>query len=301
MDLDEVRSRLASVVAITPTPFTPEDMIDVPAFERIVDRLVGGGVSVLTVNGNTGEFYTLTPAETRTLVDLAAGAIPADALLVAGVGFDVATATEAAEYARGRGASAVMVHQPVHPYVSRRGWVEYHRTIAAAVPDVAVIPYVRNPQIAADDFASLADACPNVLAVKYAIADPTQFATVARGAGIDRFTWIAGLAELSAPAYAAVGATGFTSGLASVAPALSLRMHAALIAGDFPAAMKVWDAVREFEHLRVVRGSADNVSVIKEALHQLGYGRAEVRPPASRLDPDAREQIEKILAAWGVR
>jgi 4-hydroxy-tetrahydrodipicolinate synthase len=301
MDLDEVRSRLASVVAITPTPFTPDDTIDLPVFERVVGRLVGGGVSVLTVNGNTGEFYTLTPAETRTLIDLAAGAIPADALLVAGVGFDVATATEAAEYARGRGASAVMVHQPVHPYVSRQGWVEYHRAIAAAVPDVGVIPYVRNPQISADDFTALADACPNVLAVKYAIADPTQFATVARGAGIDRFTWIAGLAELSAPAYAALGATGFTSGLASVAPALSLRMQAALTAGDFPAAMEVWDAVREFEQLRGAGGSADNVSVIKEALHQLGYGRAEVRPPASRLDHNAREQIAKILAAWGVR
>ncbi|KAA9148118.1 dihydrodipicolinate synthase family protein [Amycolatopsis acidicola] len=301
MELDEVRARLAGVVAITPTPFTAEDTIDVPACERVLGRLVDGGISVLTVNGNTGEFYTLAPAEARALVDLVAEAVPADGILVAGVGFDTATAIESAEYARARGAAAVMVHQPVHPYVSRQGWVDYHRTIASAVPDLAVIPYVRNPQITAGDFTELADACPNVAAVKYAIPDPAQFAKVARGAGIDRFTWIAGLAELSAPAYAAVGAKGFTSGLASAAPELSLRMHAALAAADFPAAMQVWDTIQEFEHLRLARGSADNVSVIKEALHQLGFGRADVRPPASRLDQEAREQVAKILASWGAR
>ncbi|WP_328380502.1 dihydrodipicolinate synthase family protein (plasmid) [Streptomyces sp. NBC_00440] len=300
MDLGEVRSRLASVVAITPTPFTPENSIDVPASERIVGRLVGGGIRVLTVNGNTGEYYTLSLAETRRLVDLTAATMPSDALLVAGVGFDTATAIESARYAVSHGAAAIMVHQPVHPYVSREGWIDYHRTIAAAVPETAVVPYVRNPRITADDFSRLADACPNVVAVKFAIPDPSHFATVARGAGLDRFTWIAGLAELSAPAYAAVGATGFTSGLAAVAPGLSLDMQTALAAHDFPAAMQVWDAVREFEDLRLARDSAHNVSVIKEALHQIGYGRAEVRPPASRLDLGDRQLVGKILATWAV-
>ncbi|GAA3532967.1 dihydrodipicolinate synthase family protein [Amycolatopsis ultiminotia] len=301
MDLDEIRRRLADVVAITPTPFTADDEIDVAAFERVIGRLADGGVRVLTVNGNTGEFYPLSPAERRTAVELTAAAAPDETLLVAGVGFDTATAIESAHHARAQGAHAVMVHQPVHPYVSRAGWIDYHRAIATAVPDLAVIPYVRDTRIEAADFTVLADACPNVLAVKYAVPDPARFATVARTAGLDRFTWIAGLAELSAPGYAAVGAAGFTSGLVSVAPQLSLRMQEALVAKDFPAAMEVWDSVREFEHLRLADSSADNVSVVKEALHQIGYGRADVRPPAFRLDGAGKERVAGILAAWGVR
>lgn len=42
-----------------------------------------------------------------------------------------------------------MVHQPVHPYVSQDGWVDYHRAIAEAVPGLGVVPYVRNPLLAA--------------------------------------------------------------------------------------------------------------------------------------------------------
>ena len=43
------------------------------------------------------------------------------------------------------GAQMVMVHQPVHPYVSQDGWVDYHRAIAEAVPELGVVPYIRNP------------------------------------------------------------------------------------------------------------------------------------------------------------
>lgn len=301
MDLSAIRSRLADVVAITPTPFAEGDEMDRPALERAVARLVEGGIGVVTVNGNTGEFYCLTPDERRTAVDVVAGGTAGRALLLAGVGFDIATAVEDARYARDRGAEAIMVHQPVHPYLSPEGWVHYHRRIASAVPDVGVVPYVKNPAVGPAQFEELADVCPNVVAVKYALPDAATFAAVARRAGLDRFTWIAGLAELYAPGYAAVGASGFTSGLATIAPHLSTGMQSALTGGNFDAAMKIWDDVREFEELRLARNSADNVSVIKEALHQIGLGSSWVRPPSSRPGPQISRRITAILEGWGVK
>jgi 4-hydroxy-tetrahydrodipicolinate synthase len=75
----------------------------------------------------------------------------------------------------------------------------------------------------------------------------------------------------------------------------------ALRANDFGAAMKVWESVRRFEELRLAESSADNVSVVKEALSQLGLCRADVRPPSRRLPADIREEIAGILTAWGLR
>ncbi|WP_280423343.1 dihydrodipicolinate synthase family protein [Nocardia carnea] len=299
MSFDLIRRRLADVIAITLTPFDESGGIDDEAFARTIRRMVEAGVRTLTVNGNTSEFYTLSPAEARRGVELTTRAAERDTLVIAGVGLDVDTAVRAARDAGELGVQAVMVHQPVHPYISNEGWVHYNRQIAEQIPDLAVIPYVRNEAIGAQDFLALIEACDNVVGVKYAVPDVVRFATICREIG-DRVVWIDGLAELAAPGYFAVGAAGFTSGLVNVFPRLSLDLFAALRDQRRAEALEIWDLVREFEEMRLVRNGADNVSVIKEALHQLGVCGPEVRAPSSRLSSEDRVRVEKILHYWGV-
>ncbi len=123
---------------------------------------------------------------------------------------------------------------------------------------------------------------------------------MARDAGLDRFTWIAGLAEPYAPGYWAYGARGFTSGLAYVSPALSLSMLGALRAGDLAGAMDTWELIRPFEDLRAAGGSADNVTVVKEALAQLGLCGRDVRPPSRVLPDTERDAVTAILRSWSL-
>jgi 4-hydroxy-tetrahydrodipicolinate synthase len=78
-------------------------------------------------------------------------------------------------------------------------------------------------------------------------------------------------------------------------------MLAALRENDFPAAMRAWAAARRFEELRLADSSADNVSVVKEALAQLGLCRADVRPPSRPLPARIKAEISGILASWGLR
>jgi 4-hydroxy-tetrahydrodipicolinate synthase len=191
-----------------------------------------------------------------------------------------------------------MVHQPVHPYRSAEGWIEYHRAIADAVPELGVVLYVRDARIKGEQIGTLADHSPNVVGVKYAVPDPVRFASVARDAGLDRFTWIAGLAELSTPGYWAVGATGFTSGLVNVVPQLSAALLDALRGGDYAKAMTVWEAARLFEELRAADASADNVSVVKEALAQLQLCGRTVRPPSRVLPEELRARITGLISEW---
>jgi 4-hydroxy-tetrahydrodipicolinate synthase len=298
-----LRQALATVVAVPVTPFLPGGNPDWDTYATLTGRLIDGGITVITPNGNTGEFYALSPAEARQAAETAARASRERGQrteLLAGVGHDITTAAEAAGHARDQGIRMIMIHQPVHPYVSREGWIDYHAAIAGAVPDLGVVLYVRNERITGTDIAALADRAPNVIAVKYGIRDASAFAAVATDAGIDRFTWLAGAAELTAPSYWASGAHGFTSGLANVDPALPLAMLDALRGNDYGAAMKVWEKVRRFEELRAAGANADNVSVVKEALAQLGLCRPDVRPPSRLLPAPVKDEITQILKSWGM-
>jgi 4-hydroxy-tetrahydrodipicolinate synthase len=292
----DIRQSLETCVAITVTPFDDEGHLDEPAYAAVVRRMAQAGVPVITANGNTGEFYALSPSEMDRALDLTV-ASAGEALVVAGIGFDLERAIAMARSAAAARAQAVMVHQPLHPYQSAEGWIGYHRAIADAVPDLPVILYVRDSRVDGTRLNRLAALCPNVVAVKYAVPDILAFARVVAAVEADRLAWICGLAEMWAPYFWLAGARGFTSGLATVAPRVSLDLLARLRSADFAGAMRLWSLVRPLEELRARDGSADNVSVIKEALAQQGICRRDVRLPSTQLSEMDRVAVAKILGS----
>jgi 4-hydroxy-tetrahydrodipicolinate synthase len=301
MNRDELIARFSTVVGIPVVPYTASGDIDHHLAGRLARRLVDAGVTALTPNGNTGEFYALSPDERRAILSTVVDGVSTEAVIIAGVGLDLQTATADARFARDAGADAIMVHQPVLPYLSARGWIDYNVAIARTVPEVGIVPYLSTTAVSGADIATLMDAAPNVVAVKYSVADPVAFATTrvefSENSDAD-ILWIAGLAESYAPAYWQAGARAFTSGLVNVAPAVSLALLDALRRGDAAEAESVWRRIRSFEHLRARDRSADNVSVVKEAMHQLGLCGREVRPPSAVLSEAARLEVRAALGDW---
>jgi 4-hydroxy-tetrahydrodipicolinate synthase len=311
MALDEattarLKDALATVVVIPVTPMRPDGSIEWGTYTDLIRRVVDAGITVITANGNTGEFYALTPAEAGQATEQAVRAANREAGrgghadVLAGVGQDTATAIDAARHAEQAGAQMIMIHQPVHPYQSAEGWVDYHQAIADAVPGLGVVLYVRSEQVTGAQIAELGTRSPNVIGVKYGVRDAARFGAVARDAGLDRFTWLAGLAEPYAPGYWAYGARGFTSGLANVSPAMALSLLGALRNGDAAGAMDTWELIRPFEDLRAASASADNVSVVKEALAQLGLCGRDVRPPSRVLPKETRDTVTEVLRSWSL-
>ena len=81
----------------------------------------------------------------------------------------------------------------------------------------------------------------------------------------------------------------------------SFDMLHALQRGDYGAAMAVWRRVKPFEDLRARRSAANNVPVVKEAMHQLGTCGRTVRPPISEV-PDAEKlEVTQLLETLGLR
>jgi 4-hydroxy-tetrahydrodipicolinate synthase len=285
--------RLSTVIGIPVVPYREDGEVDHDRTASLAARLVADGVTALTPNGNTGEFYALSPDERRAVLNTVISA-RGTATIIAGVGFDVRTAIDDARFARDAGADAVMIHQPVLPYLAADGWVEYNAAIANAVPDIGVLPYLSNPAVSGTHIARLVDRARNVVGLKYSVPDPVVFATTSAQAG-DGLLWIAGLAESYAPAYWQAGARAFTSGLVNLAPEVSLRMLAALQQGDYAEATVVWRQIRYFEELRARDRAANNVSVVKEAMYQLGLCRREVRPPSHVLSKELAAEVTEAV------
>ena len=146
----QLRRALATAVVVPVTPLHADQSPDWDTYAALTGRLIDGGITVIAPNGNTGEFYALSDAEARQAIETAAKVVSGRdtvAELLAGVGHDIATAMEAARHAQGHGARMIMIHQPVHPYVSAEGWVDYHAAIAGAVPDMGVVLYIRTERI----------------------------------------------------------------------------------------------------------------------------------------------------------
>ena len=297
----DLKSELTTVSAIPVTTYDVDGEIDVGAYRGIINRMIGAGITVITPNGGTGEFHSLSPTEHRATVEEAVNASPPSTLVLAGVGFDTETAVEMARFAFRSGARAVMVHAPLLPFLSAEGWIAYNSTVANAVPELGIVPYVKHAAVTGSIVAQLAEVCPNLVGVKYGLPNTNQFAVMVQDAGLDsRITWICGTAEMWAPFLWVCGASGFTSGLVNIAPELSLQMLHCLKKSDYNGAMQVWATIRPFEELRARHNDANNVPVIKEALAQLNLATRTVRPPITELPDSERLEVSEILRDWGV-
>jgi 4-hydroxy-tetrahydrodipicolinate synthase len=209
--------------------------------------------------------------------------------LIGGVGRGIGDALALTRTSRRAGATALMIHQPPDPFVAPRGVVAYVSRIVDEAQGLPVILYLRDDGIGLDAIAELC-AIPNVVGVKWACPTPIRLAEAIK-ANDPTLVWSGGLAETWAPAFCAVGARGFTSGLINVWPERSVAISRALESGDYATARTLIDGIASFEALRAEERNGANVSVVKAALQFLGVDCGPPRVPAAWPLSDRTHQI----------
>ena len=91
------------------TPFRPDGSIDLPAWDRLLERQLDAGIAALVVCGTTGEAATLTQDERLTLLRRAKQAACGHCPVIMGVGTNcTADSVENAELAAQNGADALL-------------------------------------------------------------------------------------------------------------------------------------------------------------------------------------------------
>lgn len=173
---------LRGVMGLIPTPATPDahsvdarDTVDTDVTRRVVRRLVDAGVDGLVLNGTFGEAATLTDDEWETFTETAIEAADGDIPMFAGpTTLDTRTTIERMRFARDVGADGALVGRPLWCELDDAGTRQFYRTIAEAVPELAILVYY-NPGVFKNEFdsslwADLAD-IPGVVGAKYGTVD----------------------------------------------------------------------------------------------------------------------------------
>lgn len=277
--MQDLKTALSGISGILVTPYDKAGDIAPERQKPVVDRAIVAGVHIMVANGNTGEFYALTLDEAETMVRASAEHVAGRVPLIAGVGRGIRDACRLASTSRRAGASALMIHQPPDPFSSPRGFVDYVRAVADAADGLPTVLYLRNDAIGTTAIADLC-AIPSVIGVKWATPNPLKLSE-AIAACDPEIVWVGGLAEVWAPAFYAVGARGFTSGLINVWPQRSVEIHAALAAGDYAGSNRLIEGMKAFEAVRAEEMNGTNVTGVKAALAMIGHDCGPTRPPSA--------------------
>lgn len=300
MDYTTFSKELETISGISLTPFKKDSKeIDWDAVKDNIEFLIESGLKVIVPCGNTSEFYALTIEEVKEEIRKVVEIVDGRARVVAGIGYSVKTAVDLGNYAAQAGADAVMIHMPVHPYITDQGLTDYFSEIIEALPIPSLI-YFKDPSISDSVIKQLAP-LDKLVGIKYAVNDLPRFAKIVHEVPSEQYnlTWICGTAEKWAPFFYSVGAKGFTSGLVNLYPQKSFEMLEALETGDYETAWKVWREVLPFEDLRAKYNNGNNVVVIKEAMELAGLNAGVTREPVSPLNETDRQAVKDLLESWG--
>ena len=275
------------IPAIT-TPFQPDYSVDADLLVKQVDALVRAGCTGIVALGSLGEGGSLTLDEKKAVLRLCKEALKGRASLVAGVAaLTTDEACRLAELGREQGADGLMV---LPPYVYKGDWRETRAHFAAVVSETALPCMLYNNPIAygtdvlPEQVLELAEALPNLLAVKESSTDVRRVTALTALAG-DKLSVRVGVDDLIVEGIAA-GAVGWIAGLADALPADSVRLFDLAVEGKTAEAGALYEWFLPLLRLDTV---PKFVQLIKLVQAQTGLGSETVRPPRLTLAGAERE------------
>ena len=296
MHPNTLRNKLSGVIAFPITPFKDDLSLDLPGLHQNLNKLLEYPISAVVPAGGTGEMYSLTPAEYLRVIELTALAVEDRVPVIAGVGFGQRLGVEMAQAAEKAGAGGLLVFPPYYPQADDEGLIEYYRSIAQAVR-LGLIIYSRDWASFSPEMVERLTVIPNLVAWKDGQGDIRQLQSMMHRVG-ERLHWIGGAGDDLIGAYYSTGIRTFSSSIATVAPALSLKLHELATADDSEALAELLETcVIPLYALRSRRRGYE-VSAMKALVDLVGLNGGPVRPPLVNVTAQEIDELRTILGHW---
>jgi 5-dehydro-4-deoxyglucarate dehydratase len=296
MHPNTLRNKLSGVIAFPVTPFKDDLSLDLPGLHVNLNKLLEYPVSAIVAAGAAGEMYSLTPAEYLRVIELTALAVEDRVPVIAGVGFGQRLGVEMAQAAEKAGADGLLVFPPYYQQADDEGLFEYYRSIARA-SRLGMIVYSHDWARFTPEMVESLTSLPNLVAWKDGHGDMRQLQSLMHRVG-ERLVWIGGAGDDMVGVYYSTGIRAFTSSIASVAPALSLKLHELAAANDTEALAELLETcVIPLYELRSRRRGYE-VSAMKAMMDMIGLNGGPVRPPLVDVTAPELDELRAILGHW---
>ena len=275
------------------TPFSDGE-IDYLALRIVVDHAISGGVDFIVALGSTGEAATISPSESRLVLDAIINETKGRVPLVAGNFGSNNTRALVNQINRYSfdGIDAILSASPSYSKPSQQGIYEHYTVVADASPVPVIlynVPSRTSSNISADTTIRLSKHS-NIIGIKEASGDLAQAKDIIRSSA-EKFFVTSG-DDVLAPAMTLSGGVGVISVLANAYPAEFSQMISHFVNGQSEQGKILEDKLYSFHDSMYSEG---NPSGIKTVMEILGVCSADVRLPLTRVSSDLHRKLVELV------
>lgn len=279
------------------TPFTDGGHVDFTALRGLIDSQIAGGADFLCVLGTTAETPCLTAAEKQAIIDFTVETVNGRVPLLLGAGGNcTAAVVDFLHTADLSGIAGVLIVTPYYNKPSQEGLFRHYCVVAGATKLPVVlynVPGRTGVNMTAQTTLRIAEACPNVVAIKEASGNMTQIEDIIGGAS-EGFEVISGDDAITFELLAA-GAVGVISVVGNAFPEAFGGMVHKMLEADHAAAL---ESHRKFAALYKLMTVDGNPAGIKALLAAQGKIADNLRLPlvsaGSETQRKIREEMKKM-------
>ncbi|AKD55852.1 dihydrodipicolinate synthase family protein [Spirosoma radiotolerans] len=275
------------------TPFTADDELDIPLFEKNLHAQLEAGIHGFIIGGSLGEASTLLNEEKISLLQSALAVCQDKVPVLVNIAEQgTKQAIARAHEAQANGADGLMLLPPMRYPADARETVTFFKSVAQETTLPIMIynnPYDYKIMTTVAMFEELAE-LPNIQAVKESTRDLTNI-TRMRNAFGNRFKLMGGVDTLALEALL-LGCDGWVGGLVDAFPQETMAVYDLTKAGQLAEALEIY---RWFMPLLELDIHPKLVQYIKLAAQATGIGSEYVRAPRLPLIGAERAQVEQII------
>lgn len=290
---------LAGIVPPLITPLSGRDELDRAGAERLIERVIQGGVHGIFLLGTTGEAPSLSYRLRREWIDLACRLVAGRVPVVVGVTDTAFVETvELSKHAANAGAKAVVLSTPYYFPAGQTELIGYIQNLVPQLPLPLVLynmPSLTKVWFDIETLEQLSE-IEQIIGVKDSSGDMSYFE---RLVGLKRIRpdWFVLIGpEALLPASLRLGGDGGVNGGANIYPTLFVQCYEAFRRGDLAEVDRLQSIIQELQHIYDIgKYASRHIKATKCSLSLLGICDDFMAEPFHRFRPPERERVHQIL------